>query len=99
MSEENQKIGKSKISVVNETRLGVYVWELPNGKILGNDEGDILSIDSYYGDLTRVSILCREAKALGFEDGKPIFWAGQHKCSDDDWYEHMRELYNEGALG
>lgn len=98
MSEENQKIGTSKISVVRETRLGVYVWELPNGKYLGDDDGNMLAIDAYYGDLRAVKIICDEAKSLGFE-GAPKFLDGQHTCSDDDWYEHMQELYYQGVFG
>ena len=38
-------LGKLKtVNIKEETRLGIYVWEMPDGRWIGDDDGNYLSI-------------------------------------------------------
>jgi len=40
-------INKINTQVLDEeTRLGIYVWEMPDGRWVGDDEGNFLSVTS-----------------------------------------------------
>ncbi len=37
-------------TTVEETTLGIYVWEMPDGRWIGDDDGNFLSITSKKGN-------------------------------------------------
>jgi hypothetical protein len=88
------QIGKTKISVVEEpfSDYGIYVWQLRSGKVLTDDHGNALSIDSMRGDETRVALLRNEARWLGFPDGQPLFYANVRKVSDEEYSEQIDRM-------
>ena len=53
---------KAKI-LDEETRLGIYVWEMPDGRWIGDDEGNYLSITSTKGNRSRIDALAREVRS------------------------------------
>jgi len=38
----------------NETTLGIYVWEMPDGRWIGDDDGNFLSVTSQKGNRSKI---------------------------------------------
>ena len=93
------QIGKTKISVVEEpfSDYGIYVWQLPNGKIFTDGEGNALSIDSMRDDQSRIILLQKEASWLGQPVGRPIFFANVRKVSDEE-YSEQKDRMTQGLI-
>lgn len=81
-----------KTSVVEETTLGVFVWEMPDGRWVGDDEGNYLSIQGFKGDKTRVNVLTEVVKGYGIHTGRARFLAGQRKINDEEYQEQIQRL-------
>ncbi len=88
---------KGKVSIVDHMEYGVYIWQLPSGNYLGNENGDYLSISSQKGDLVRMQKLRAAAAQCGFPEGAPVFMAGSRKISDTE-YEIQMERMKDGLL-
>jgi hypothetical protein len=88
------QIGKTKVSIVEEpfSDYGIYVWQLRSGKVLTDDNGNALSIDSMKGDESRITLLRNEARWLGFPDGQPLFYANVRKVSDEEYSEQLDRM-------
>ena len=88
------QIGKTKISVIEEpfSDYGIYVWQLRSGKVLTDDSGNALSIDSMRGDESRITLLRNEARWLGFPDGQALFYANVRKVSDEEYSEQIDRM-------
>ena len=81
-----------KTSVVEETTLGVFVWEMPDGRWVGDDQGNYLSIQGFKGDRSRVSVLTEVVKGYGIHTGSAKFLAGQRKINDEEYQEQIQRL-------
>jgi len=88
------QIGKTRVTVVEEpfSDYGIYVWQLRSGKVLTDDHGNALSIDSMKGDESRITLLRNEARWLGFTDGQPLFYANVRKVSDEEYSEQLDRM-------
>ncbi len=60
-----------------ETTLGIYVWEMPDGRWIGDDNGNFLSITSKKGNRSKVDALAREVRSFGIYEGGPKFLSGR----------------------
>ena len=74
----------------NETRLGVYVWEMPDGRWIGDDEGNFLSINSMRGDRGRIDLLAKAVRGYGIYEGNPKFLEGSRQI-DDEEFEYQKQ--------
>jgi|ERR1044072_108898 hypothetical protein len=84
---------KSKLSIVSETNVGIYVWRLPNGDFLA--EGlDVLSIEARRGDIQAMAAIGRAAKHYGFPEGTPVFQEGYRKITDEEFEIQYARLMN-----
>lgn len=83
---------KKKLREVAETRYGVYVWEMPDGRWVGDDEGHYMLIPSEYGDTNKIKALTDAAKSYGVYEGKPKFLSGRRKVSDAEYDEQQARL-------
>ena len=88
------QIGKTRVTVVEEpfSDYGIYVWQLRSGKVLTDENGNALSIDSMKGDESRIALLRNEARWLGFPDGQPLFYANVRKVSDEEYSEQLDRM-------
>ena len=75
-------IKRVKQSFIEETRLGIYVWEMPDGRWIGDDEGNFLSITAMKGDRVKIDALAREVRSYGIYEGSPVFLSGRRKIDD-----------------
>jgi hypothetical protein len=74
-----------------ETTLGIYVWEMPDGRWIGDDDGNYLSITSMKGNRSRIDALAREVRSYGIYEGKPTFLSGRRKIDDEEFeYQQQR---------
>ena len=85
-------LGKLKSATVKEeTRLGIYVWEMPDGRWIGDDEGNYLSITSMKGNKARIDLLADAVRGHGIYEGKPLFLEGRRKIDDEEFaYQKQR---------
>ena len=99
---------KSKRSFVDDgIEWGIYVWQMPDGKTLGDGEGNVLNIPSARGDLIKMASISRYVKEiLRIEGGGPVFMEGTRPITDSEWEDQMHRLmegytpdpYDIGAL-
>ena len=80
-----------------ETTLGIYVWEMPDGRWIGDDDGNFLSITSKKGNRSRIDALAREVSSYGIREGGPKFLSGRRKI-DDEEFEHQKQRLDWGLV-
>lgn len=76
--------------IIEETTLGIYVWEMPDGRWIGDDDGNFLSITAKKGNRSKIDALSREVRSYGIYEGNPKFLSGRRKI-DDEEFEHQNE--------
>lgn len=76
----------------DETTLGIYVWEMPDGRWIGDDEGNYLSIASKKGNRDRINALAREVRSYGIYEGQPVFLEGRRKIDDEEFQYQQQRL-------
>lgn len=77
---------------IEEQPWGLYVWQTPDGEILGDDDGNIMNVFCMKGDRKAVAALADAARHYGHPEGKPVFWSGKRRISDEELEEQkMRE--------
>lgn len=81
-----------KTSVLEETTLGVYIWQMPDGRWVGDDQGNYLSIAAFKGDKTKVDAITEVVKGFGIETGSAVFLSGQRKINDEEYEEQKARL-------
>lgn len=83
-------------SKIRESDIGVYVWELPNGNILANTDGEILNVPAEYGDISKMVEIQKAAKHYGFPEGRAVF-EEVHRCTEQEYQDQMQELIENGT--
>jgi hypothetical protein len=86
-----------KITPVEEVTYGVYVWQMPDGSIVQDEDGNYLNIAAVKGDLRRINKIKLAAKELGLEEGHPLWFSGHRPISDDE-YEMQKQRLNLGLV-
>ena len=77
---------------VEESTLGIYVWEMPDGRWIGDDDGNFLSVTSRKGNRSRVDALAREVRSFGIYEGGPKFLSARRKIDDEEYEEQQQRL-------
>ena len=91
-------MSKAKYNInEEESILGIYVWEMPNGKWIGDDDGNFLSVTSKKGNRSNIDALAREVRSYGIYEGGPKFLSARRKISDED-FEHQKQRLNWGLV-
>lgn len=83
---------KTRTSVVEETDIGLYVWEMPDGSIVTDEEGNIMNIPGKKGDPKRMRMLADAAKAHGIEEGAPLFYPGHRRITEEEYWQQRDRL-------
>lgn len=75
----------------DETTLGIYVWEMPDGRWIGDDEGNYLSVTSKKNNKTKIEALANAVASYGIYEGQPKFLMGKRKIDDEEFeYQQQR---------
>jgi len=77
---------------VEESTLGIYVWEMPDGRWIGDDDGNFLSVTSRKGNRSRIDALAREVRSFGIYEGGPKFLSARRKITDEEYAEQEQRL-------
>ena len=80
-----------------ETRLGVYVWEMPDGRWIGDDDENFLSITSMIGNKERIALLAKAVRHYGIDVGQPKFIEGSRQI-DDEEFEYQKQRLRWGLV-
>jgi hypothetical protein len=91
---EGKKKPKSKLSLVQEFDYGVYVYELPTGQYLSDEDGNLLNIPAQRGDVKKMARICEVASVIGFPDGTPVFLQGVRRVSQDEYDDQKERMLN-----
>ena len=83
--------------IIEETTLGIYVWEMPDGRWIGDDDGNFLSITSKKGNKSRIDALAREVRSYGIYEGGPKFLSGRRKI-DDEEFQYQKQRLDWGLI-
>jgi hypothetical protein len=94
-------IGKTKITQVDKGtgqramfgyEWGLYFWQLPDGHLLNDGNGNMLNIPSVKGDIGQMAKLRAAAASYGYPDGQPWFYAGANRATDEEYEEQVDRL-------
>lgn len=96
----------SKLRPVVDNNLGLYVWQMPNGQYVGDDDGNIMHIPSEIGDIRKMGALRDAARYYGITEGRPVFLPGERAISDAEYEDQVARAkagllpdpYDVGAL-
>ena len=91
---------KKRVTQVEEVNYGLYLWMMPDG-IVADEDGNYLNIASIKGDIRKINKLKEVAKSYGLEEGKPLWFSGHRRVTDeeyqeqkDDWITHRKGGYD-----
>ena len=91
-------INNTKYKVLEEeSTLGIYVWEMPDGRWIGDDDGNFLSVTSKKGNRSRIDALAREVRTFGIYEAGPKFLSARRKI-DDEEFEYQKQRLNWGLI-
>ena len=91
-------LGKLKSATVKEeTPLGIYVWEMPDGRWIGDDDGNYLSVTAMKGNRSKIEALMKVVKSYGIYEGQPKFLSGRRKV-DDEEYQYQKQRLEWGLV-
>jgi hypothetical protein len=87
------QIGDSKVTVIDKQYdWGIYVWIKENGKPFTDGQGNVLNIPSHRGDAIQMEKLKREASGLGQPNGRPEFYPGMARISEEEYSEQVDRM-------
>ena len=91
-------INNTKYKVLDEeSTLGMYVWEMPDGRWIGDDDGNFLSVTSKKNNRSLMDALAREVRSFGIHEGKPKFLSARRKI-DDEEFEYQQQRLKWGLI-
>lgn len=76
-----------KATPIDEVNWGIYVWQMPDGSIVRDEDGNTLNIPSVRGDINQIKKLKKVAQELDLEEGHPLFFSGHRRVTDEELEE------------
>ena len=86
---------RMKVTPIEEVNWGIYVWQMPDGSIVRDEDDNTLSIPSIKGDIRQIQKLKVAAKIYGLDEGKPLFFSGHRQVTEDE----LEEQKSRAAMG
>lgn len=86
-----------KVKIIEETDYGLYLWEMPDGSIVADDEKNFLNIPGRRGDLEKIKILTETVRSFGIQEGKPVFLSGHRRVTEEE-YEYQKQRLEWGLI-
>lgn len=68
---------------------GLWIWRMPDGKVVMDEDRNILNTIGYKGDTTAAFALARTVRSFGITTGQPVFIEGNRRI-DDEEYERQK---------
>ena len=86
-----------RVTPVEEVNYGTYLWEMPDGSLVTDEDGGYMCIYAIKGDINKIKILKDFAKSHGIEEGKPIWFSGHRPVSNEE-YEKQKQRMDWGLV-
>lgn len=77
---------------VDDIPYGIYVWRMPDGRYVGDEDGNWMNVVAKKGDPKRIAQLKDAARYYGIEDGAPHFLSGNRRVTDEEHEEQRRRM-------
>lgn len=86
-------------SQVEEVPWGMYVWQTPDGEVLGDDEGNVMNVFVWEpkGRAAARQALREAARYWGHPEGAPVWWSGVRPI-DDEQLAYQTERAKQGLV-
>ena len=81
-----------KITPVEESSFGLYVWKLPSGEVLGDTDGNVLNIPSEKYDLKKIAIIRKSAAYYGYPEGEAMFLPSRRRVTEEEYEEQVDRM-------
>ena len=78
--------------VQSKSKYGIYVWAMPDGKWVGDDEGRYMLIPSERGDQEKIKQITDAARSYGITEGEAVFVPGRRRVSDEEYSQQEARL-------
>ena len=88
---------KTRVTEVEETDYGLYLWEMPNGALVADDQKNFLNIPSKKGDQSKIKQLTDAVRSFGIQEGRLVFLAGNRRVTDEE-YEYQKQRMEWGLI-
>ena len=92
-----RRVGAQEIQI---SKKGIYIWVMPDGRPIMNEDADVLNVQCEEGDLTAIADLRKKALWYGGKDaadGTYKFIAGSRRLTDDEFYDEI-DAHERGVL-
>jgi hypothetical protein len=87
----NDQYKNLRKEVVEEVPWGIYVWQTPDGEVLG-DGDNIMQVFCMKNDRAAIHAITEAARGYGYPEGKAVFMSGHRPVTDEEYDEQvMRE--------
>jgi hypothetical protein len=88
---------RTRITEVEETDYGLYLWEMPDGSLVADDQKNFLNIPAKKNDREKIKLLADTVKSFGIHEGRAVFWAGHRRVTDEE-YEYQKQRMEWGLI-
>jgi hypothetical protein len=88
---------RTRITEVEETDYGLYLWEMPDGSLVADDQKNFLNIPAKKNDREKIKLLTDTVKSFGIHEGHAVFWAGHRRVTDEE-YEYQKQRMEWGLI-
>lgn len=85
-----------KVKKIKQTDVGTYVWKLPSGNLLANEDGEILNCPAVRGDIGQQIAIAKAARSFGYPEGEAVF-EEVHRCTESEYWEQVDQFVNSGV--
>jgi hypothetical protein len=85
------------MQVIEEVNYGLYLWQMPDGSLIQDEDGNYMNIAAMKGDIRKINSLKQFAKHYGLEEGKPIWFSGHRQVTADE-YEMQKQRLEWGLI-
>ena len=81
------------MSIVEESDKGLYVWIMPDGSIVADDQGNYFNIPSFKNDQVQINNLKTALKdEFGITEGKAVFMSGYRRVTEEEYQEDLARI-------
>jgi hypothetical protein len=90
------KLNTTNKEFVEEVQWGMYIWELPSGEWLGDDEGNVMNcfVWERKDRPAAKAAITQAAKSYGFPEGKALWQSGVRPINDEQLAEQIERAKN-----
>jgi hypothetical protein len=88
---------RTRITEVEETDYGLYLWEMPDGSLVADDQKNFLNIPAKKNDGEKIKLLVDTVKSFGIHEGRAVFWSGHRRVTDEE-YEYQKQRMEWGLI-